>query len=194
MSEEELEKLRYPIGKFNMEQHITDEHVEQFILSIGQLPAKLRQTLGNMTPEQWDTPYRPDGWTVRQVIHHIPDSHLNGYTRLKIALTEEIPTIRTYNQEEWAELLDSTQGDPEISLSLLAALHMRWVLLLKTLTPEQLNRRLIHPESGECTIRQNIGVYAWHGEHHLAQIQALKDRKGWSTEAQITDMNNTTSL
>ncbi|MFD2513019.1 YfiT family bacillithiol transferase [Pontibacter locisalis] len=186
MSDEELEQLRYPIGKFNASQPITQEAVEQFILSIGQLPEKLQQMVAKLTPEQFNTPYRPDGWTVRQVVHHLPDSHLNGYARHKLALTEEVPTIKTYNEGEWAELLDSTQGDPGISISLLAALHLRWVLLLKTLTPEQLDRKLNHPLSGECSIRQSIGIYAWHGEHHLAQIQALINRKNWKAAEQET--------
>lgn len=179
MSAEELEQLRYPIGKFDASQSLTDDQVEQFILSIASLPVRLQEAVANMKAEQLDTPYREGGWTVRQVIHHLPDSHLNGYTRQKLALTEHAPTIRPYNEGAWAELPDSLQGAPEISLTLLAALHQRWVLLLKTLQPEQLQRRFIHPENGEQRIREHIGLYAWHGEHHLAHITELKKRKRW---------------
>ena len=179
MSTEELEQLRYPIGKFDASQSLTDDQVEQFILSIARLPDRLQEAVADMTAEQLDTPYREGGWTVRQVIHHLPDSHLNGYTRQKLALTEHAPTIRPYNEGAWAELPDSLQGAPEISLALLAALHQRWVLLLKSLQLEQLQRRFIHPENGEQRIREHIGLYAWHGEHHLAHITELKKRKGW---------------
>lgn len=178
-NEEELEKLMYPIGRYATEEHPSDEQVEQFILAIGQLPLKLRTAVSELTPEQLDTPYRENGWTVRQVIHHLPDSHLNGYTRQKLALTENVPTIRTYNEGEWAKLNDSLIGAPEVSLALLDALHMRWVLLLEGLTSEQLDRKFNHPENGVQSIRQHIGVYAWHGEHHLAHITELIERKGW---------------
>lgn len=180
MSEEELELLRYPIGKYDASKYPKDEHlVEQHILAIAQLPNKLRDATKDLTPEQLDVPYRPDGWTVRQVIHHIPDSHINGYIRQKLALTEDVPTIRTYHEDAWAQLPDSLLASPDISLALLEALHQRWIVLLKSLTPEQLERKLIHPETGECTIRQHIGLYAWHGEHHLAQIGGLVEREGW---------------
>ncbi|MDX5437042.1 MAG: putative metal-dependent hydrolase [Pontibacter sp.] len=189
MSEEELEKLKYPIGKYNPASYPNDEHlVEQHILAIAQLPAKLRDAVKDLTPEQLNTPYRPEGWTVLQVIHHIPDSHMNGYIRQKLALTEDVPTIRTYHEAEWAELPDSKLTNPEISLNLLEALHQRWVVLLKSLTPEQLEYKLMHPETGECSIRQHIGLYAWHGEHHLAHITGLMTRKGWVKEPQSSDI------
>ena len=191
MSDEELERLRYPIGKFDVSQPLSADQIEQFILSIARLPARLQETVEDMTPDQLDTPYREGGWTVRQVIHHLPDSHLNGYTRQKLALTEDVPTIRTYNEGEWAELPDSLQGAPEVSIALLAALHQRWVLLLKGLQPEQLERKFVHPENGEQSIREHIGLYAWHGEHHLAHITELKSRMGWkssvSSEELLTD-------
>jgi hypothetical protein len=179
MSDEELEQLRYPIGKFDTTKPMTDEEVEQYILSMAGLPDRLRLAVAEMTQQQLNTPYREGGWTVRQVVHHLPDSHMNGYIRQKLALTEDIPTIRTYNQEEWAELPDSLNGAVEISLALLAAVHQRWVLLLKSLQPEQLSRKFIHPVNGEQRIREHIGLYAWHGEHHLAHIMELKKRKGW---------------
>ncbi|GAB3193875.1 hypothetical protein ABID22_000415 [Pontibacter aydingkolensis] len=190
MSEEELELLRYPLGKYDPAKYGTDQHqVEQHILAIAQLPGKVRNAVKDLTPEQLDTPYRPEGWTLRQLIHHIPDSHMNGYIRQKLALTEDVPTIRTYHEAEWAMLPDSSLANPEISLTLLEALHQRWVVLLKCLTPEQLNRRLIHPETGECTIQQHIGLYAWHGEHHLAHITGLTIREGWAKEAPSLSIN-----
>lgn len=176
---EDLDELRYPIGKYSPALPLTDEQVEQHILSIAGLPARLQEAVEKLTPEQLDTPYREGGWTVRQVIHHLPDSHMNGYIRQKLALTEDLPKIRVYHEDIWAMLPDSLQGAPEISIALLAALHQRWVLLLKSLPPEQLERKLIHPESGEQRIREHIGLYAWHGEHHLAHITALKRREGW---------------
>ncbi|MBC5992748.1 YfiT family bacillithiol transferase [Pontibacter cellulosilyticus] len=187
MSEEELDLLRYPIGKYDPAKYPHDEHlVEQHILAIGQLSGKIREAVKDLTPEQLDTPYRPDGWTLRQVVHHIPDSHMNGYLRQKLALTEEVPTIRTYHEAEWALLPDTMLASPEISINLLEALHQRWVVLLKSLTHDQLERKLIHPDTGECTIRQHIGLYAWHGEHHLAHITNLLERKGWK-KAEVTE-------
>jgi DinB superfamily len=189
MSEEELELLRYPIGKYDASKYPNDEHlVEQHILAIGQLPGKMREAIKDLTPEQLDTPYRTDGWTLRQLVHHVPDSHMNGYIRQKLALTEDIPTIRTYHEAEWAQLPDSLLASPDISIALLEALHQRWIVLLKSLTPEQLERKLIHPETGECSIRQHIGLYAWHGEHHLAHITGLVGREGWKKAAPATDI------
>lgn len=181
--DEEFRKLQYPIGKYVVMEQPSQEQVEQFILAIGQLPHKLRAVVAALTPAQLDTPYRDGGWTIRQVIHHLPDSHLHGYTRQKLALTEDVPTIRTYHEQEWANLSDSLTGSPDISLALLEALHLRWVLLLKGLTAEQLDRKLNHPENGIQSIRQHIGVYAWHGEHHLAHITTLIRRKGWEVAA-----------
>ncbi|WP_242921075.1 YfiT family bacillithiol transferase [Pontibacter liquoris] len=171
--------LRYPTGKFDITQPVSEEQLNQYILSIAQLPGKVRQALTGMTDEQLDTPYRPGGWTVRQVVHHLPDSHLNGYIRQKLALTEDSPTIKPYDEAAWAGLPDSMQGDPQISVALLEALHQRWVLLLKSLTPAQLDRTFLHPQNGQQSIRQHIGLYAWHGEHHLAHITALKERENW---------------
>ena len=189
MSEEELEKLKYPIGKYDPASYPHDEHlVEQHIVLLAQLPGKVRAAIKDLTPEQLNTPYRPDGWTLLQVVHHIPDSHMNGYIRQKLALTEDVPTIRTYHEAEWAELPDSKLTNPEISLNLLEALHQRWVVLLKSLTQEQLEYKLKHPETGVCSIRQHIGLYVWHGEHHLAQITGLIARKGWIKEPKASDV------
>jgi hypothetical protein len=174
-----LEQLRYPIGHFDATQQINDDRLSQFILAISALPARVREAVETLTAQQLDTPYREGGWTVRQVVHHLPDSHLNGYTRHKLALTEENPTIRPYNETAWAELNDGKHGDVAISLALLEALHKRWVLLLLSLSEEQLARTFVHPVNGSYTIRQHIGLYAWHGEHHLAHITELKKRMGW---------------
>ncbi|ARS37905.1 metal-dependent hydrolase [Pontibacter actiniarum] len=174
-----MEKLKYPIGRYNPQQELSEQELAQAILAIAQLPQKLRTAVANLTPEQLDTPYRDGGWTVRQVIHHLPDSHLNGYMRQKLALTEDVPTIRPYDEVAWAALPDSLHGDPGISLRLLEALHQRWVLLLQSLTPEQLARKFTHPASGGQSIRQHIGNYAWHGNHHLAHVTELIRREGW---------------
>ncbi|MBF8964247.1 bacillithiol transferase BstA [Pontibacter sp. FD36] len=174
-----MDKLRYPIGQFDLDASISEDQLNLYILSIGSLPTKLAQAVANLSDEQLDTPYRPGGWTVRQVVHHLPDSHLNGYTRQKLALTEENPIIRPYDEVAWAELPEAKTADPGISLTLLHALHQRWVLMLHQLSREQLNRTFVHPVSGQQTIRQHIGLYAWHGEHHLAHITELKKRMDW---------------
>ena len=171
--------MKYPIGHYDATQAIDADKLGQFILTIASLPSRLRAAVTDLSKDQLDTPYRPGGWTVRQVIHHLPDSHLNGYLRQKFALTEERPTIKPYDEAAWAELHDARYSAPEVSLELLEALHQRWVLMLLSLTEEQLERTFIHPVSGEQTIRQHIGQYAWHGEHHLAHITELKKRKGW---------------
>jgi hypothetical protein len=131
------------------------------------------------TPQRLDTPYRPGGWTVRQVIHHVPDSHMNMYVRLRMALTEDEPTIKPYDEARWAELEDARTADVEVSLDLLAALHHRWVLLARALTPEDLARRFRHPERGVLTLDQALAMYAWHCRHHLAHITRLRERMGW---------------
>lgn len=185
METKELELLQYPIGRYVPQQAPSQEQVEQYIVAIGRLPDKLSAAVSALSSEQLDTPYRTGGWTVRQVVHHLADSHLNGYTRHRLALTEEKPVIRVYDQNSWANLPDSLLGAPEVSLDLLSALHRRWILLLKSLSPEQLDRTLIHPENGEQTIRQSIGGYAWHGNHHLAHITNLILRKGWASNPRI---------
>ncbi|MCJ8165507.1 bacillithiol transferase BstA [Pontibacter sp. E15-1] len=176
---DETEQLRYPIGRYSAALPLTDAQVSAAIQSIAELPARLQEAVAPMTPAQLDTPYREGGWTVRQVIHHLPDSHLNGYMRQKLALTEDLPTIRPYDEGAWANLPDSLLGPPEVSVALLTALHQRWVLLLRSLQPPQLDRKFIHPQGGEQRIRDHIGMYAWHGAHHLAHITALQKRKGW---------------
>jgi len=169
---------RYPIGKFECKGEITNEVVKTWIEEIEELPGLLRSVVKNMNMEQLDTPYRLGGWTVRQVVHHLADSHMNAYIRFKLALTEENPTIKPYQEDKWAELRDS-KLPINVSLELLTALHKRLVQLLRSLNSNDLKRTFLHPESGEVSVGRNIGMYAWHGRHHLAHITSLASRKGW---------------
>jgi len=172
--------LRYPIGKFHRpEAALTDDQRLEFIDAIEQTPARLTAAVKNLKPEQLDTPYRPDGWTVRQVVHHVPDSHMNAYTRMKLALTEDVPTIKPYDEARWAELSDSKTAI-EPSLAILENLHKRWVLLLKSLTPADWSRKYGHPEwSKPMSLDDTLALYAWHGKHHVAHITTLRERNAW---------------
>ncbi len=172
--------LRYPIGQFKWPGEITAGQRRRFIDQIEETPARLRAAVKGLSNEQIDTPYRPGGWTVRQVVHHLPDSHLNSYIRFKLALTEEEPLIKPYDQERWAELDDARTAPPETSLALLESLHRRWVLLLRSLTPADFARAFRHPELGVVTLEKNLSLYAWHGRHHVAHITSLRERMGWS--------------
>lgn len=178
MTTEEIEKLKYPIGKFDCPLDASQQKVSDWISIIEHLPNRLRNLVDNFDQKQLDTPYRPEGWTVRQVIHHIPDSHINAYIRFKWALTEENPLIKAYHEGLWAELPDS-RGPVEPSLNMLESLHEKWVYLLKGMTPEKLNRTYMHPVSGENILKNVIGMYAWHGNHHFTHIQNLAKREGW---------------
>jgi uncharacterized damage-inducible protein DinB len=162
-----------------MERTPTDEDIERGIDEIERAPARLRAAVEGLTAEQLDTPYRPDGWTVRQVVHHVPDSHLNSYCRFKLALTEDEPTIKPYREERWAELADSRATPIEVSLVLLESLHKRWVGLLKSLEHSDFSRAFRHPEIGLITLAQNLRLYSWHGRHHTAQVTSLRERMGW---------------
>ena len=170
--------LKYPIGLFQFDGEMTSNVISRWINEIENLPDLLRDAVKDLDNEQLDTAYRSGGWSIRQVIHHLADSHMNAYIRFKLALTEEKPVIKSYNETLWAELLDYTSPiDP--SLLLLEALHKRWTELLRSLTPADLKKIFIHPESGEVSIGKNIGIYAWHGKHHLAHITSLCNRKDW---------------
>lgn len=171
--------LRYPIGSFKLEGAPTDEDIRRAIDEIAEAPAKLRAAVERLSPEQLDTPYRPGGWTVRQVVHHVPDSHLNSYCRFKLALTEDEPTIKAYHEDRWAELEDSRATPVEVSLALLESLHKRWVMLLKSLEPADFERTFRHPEIGVVSLAKNVCLYAWHGRHHAAHITSLRERMGW---------------
>lgn len=170
--------LKYPIGKFQFDGEITESVIKDWINEIEELPRLLIDAVKDLDKEQLDTPYRSEGWTVRQVIHHLADSHMNAYVRFKLALTEETPVIKTYDEAKWAELSDYNLPI-EISLSLLDALHRRWTNLLRNLNSGDLEKTFIHPDSGEVSVGKNIGIYAWHGRHHLAHITSLRSRNGW---------------
>ncbi len=174
---ESLEELRYPIGRFEPPPEVTAAHVERWIADIEQLPGDFRRVVEPLSDDQLEARYRPGGWTVRQVVHHLPESHLNSYVRFKWALTEERPTIKAYFEERWAELEDVAAVPVGVSLDLLEALHRRWVGLLRTLSPEQLSREFLHPESGVVRLDVNVGIYAWHGRHHLAHVEGAVRRQ-----------------
>lgn len=167
----DLEELKYPIGKFQRPKRITLETLGRWIDEIEHLPHQIRVAVQGLNENQLNTPYRPGGWTIRQVIHHLPDSHINSYVRFRWALTEDKPTIKAYYEDRWAELSDAKNANIEISLILLEALHIRWSLLLRSLNLEQLQKTFVHPESkAKIRLDENIGIYAWHGKHHLAHI------------------------
>lgn len=172
--------LRYPIGKFDFDAPISESDFPKLIALIAEAPGALRSAVAGLTRDQLETRYRPGGWTVKQVVHHVPDSHMNAYVRFKLALTEDEPTIKPYNEAAWAELADSRRVPIEVSLDLLDALHLRWVALLRSMDPADFNRAVRHPEHDRLlTMKQFLGLYAWHGRHHVAHITALKKREGW---------------
>ncbi len=170
---------RYPIGKFQWGGPVPDKQREQLIDQVEQAPGQLRQAVAGLTQEQVDTPYRSEGWTVRQVVHHLPDSHMNTYIRFRLALTEDEPTIKPYDQERWAALKDARTAPLELSLTLLDSLHQRWVLLLRSLRTQDFARTLRHPELGVLALEKYLGMVAWHGRHHIAHITSLRERMGW---------------
>jgi DinB superfamily len=174
-----MNDLRYPIGKFSYDGYITEEQKWNSLDDIAQTPAKLRAAVEGLSDVQLDTPYRPGGWSVRQVTHHVPDSHLNAYVRFKLALTEDEPTIKPYAEDRWAELADSKVTPVEVSLTLLESLHDRWVRLLRSLTPEDWKRTFVHPDLGAMTLEKSLAMYAWHGRHHVRHIIALRERERW---------------
>jgi len=170
---------RYPIGKFHFDGPPSEEQRASFINDIERAPAALRAAVKDLTPEQFDTPYREGGWTVRQVAHHLPDSHLNAYVRFKLALTEDEPTIKPYAEDRWAQLTDTQSTPVEVSLALLESLHTRWVTLLRSLRPEDWTRNFRHPELGLVSLEKNLAIYSWHGRHHVAHVTELRKRMGW---------------
>jgi uncharacterized damage-inducible protein DinB len=174
-----MEDLRFPVGKFHYDGPPSDQQKQVFLSEIEQTPTKLRAASKGLSDSQLDTPYRPDGWTVRQVVHHVPDSHLNAYVRFKLALTEDDPTIKPYAEDRWAELSDTKATPIEVSLTLLDSLHDRWVRLLRSLTPEQWKRTFRHPEMGPMTLEKTLALYAWHGRHHVAHVTELRKRMSW---------------
>ncbi|GAA3567632.1 YfiT family bacillithiol transferase [Snuella lapsa] len=180
MTNKELEHLKYPIGKFESPAIITTSQVEAWISVLDRFPDRLESLVGDLTDEQLDTAYRPEGWTVRQVIHHLADSHLNSYIRFKWTLTEDTPVIKPYNEARWAELPGAKDAPIAMSLLHLKVIHYKLVYLLKQLSEEELGRIFIHPETNtEVPLNRNIGVYAWHSNHHYAHIENLLKRNNW---------------
>ncbi|MBI4520157.1 MAG: bacillithiol transferase BstA [Gemmatimonadetes bacterium] len=174
-----MDDLRYPVGHFKWDPDLTEAKRRGWMQAIGEAPRAMRAAVKGLTDQQLDTPYRPDGWTVRQVVHHVADSHLNAYVRFRLALTEENPTIKPYEQTRWAELSDARSAPVSVSLNLLDSVHERWSLLLKSLAPADFARTFLHPESGPQTLDSTLQLYAWHSRHHVAHITSLRERMGW---------------
>jgi len=170
---------RYPIGTFRQPSKVTAALREQAVGEIAAAPALFSKAVDGLSPAQLDTPYREGGWTVRQLVHHLPDSHMNAYVRLKLALTEEQPTIKPYEEARWAQLPEAQSGPVEVSLALLAALHERWVRALRALREPEFARVFVHPEHGPRSVDWLLFLYAWHGRHHTAHVTELRKRNGW---------------
>ena len=174
-----MHDLRYPIGKFEARDQLTSDERRTMIEQIASAPLHMRNAVDGLTPAQLDTPYREGGWTLRQVVHHVPDSHVNAYCRFKFALTEDSPTIKPYDENLWAALPDSRDTPVKTSLALLESLHYRWVCLLRSMKPADFQRRLTHPESGPMSVDNLLALYAWHGRHHVAHITTAREQRGW---------------
>lgn len=172
---------RYPVGKFEHRASLTPDDRRALIDEIEAAPKRLREAVDGLSDEQLDTPYRFGGWSLRQVVHHVPDSHLSAYTRLKLALTEESPTIKPYDESAWAMLPDARETPIEVSLSLLDAVHYRFVLLLRAMRDEDFARKLVHPEHGTMDLDWLLQMYAWHGRHHVGHVTSLRERSGWAS-------------
>jgi hypothetical protein len=170
---------RYPIGKFQSPGEVTRDIRRELIRQIEETPALLRKAVHGLTTTQCHQPYREGGWSVRQVVHHVADSHMNAYIRCKLAVTEDNPTIKTYDEKSWAQLSDANSDDVETSLTLLDALHHRWVYFLRSIPEAHFERQFMHPERGPMTLDTTIALYAWHGRHHVAHIAELRKRMSW---------------
>jgi len=174
-----MEDLRYPIGKY-MAQPFSDTQLQEWLIDISFLPKHLENAILNLDESQLNTPYRPEGWTVKQLVHHVADSHMNAYIRFKLGLTEDNPAIKPYDEGAWANLIDTQNLPVNISLTLLHALHTRWVAVLKGIASEDWNRTVFHPEhKKEMTLWYLLGMYAWHSKHHVAHVTALRERMKW---------------
>ena len=178
MKVEMSEDLRFPVGKFEKVE-VTKEMRQQFIQTISELPKNLRIAVKDLSEEQLETPYRAEGWTIKQVVHHIADSHANSLIRFKLALTEDVPPIKPYAEDLWAELADAKHAPVDLSLRLIDGLHARWTLVLQAMSAEDFERKLFHPEHGEVSLNYMLSLYEWHSRHHLAHITALKERNNW---------------
>ncbi|MEC0486502.1 bacillithiol transferase BstA [Bacillus glycinifermentans] len=175
-----MEDLRYPIGTFQAPHQTDKQERADLIRALKQAPAMLKKAVSGLNDTQLDTPYRTGGWTVRQVVSHIADSHLNGYIRCKLALTEETPLIRPYDEQKWAGLADSLTFDPQLAIELLEPLHNRWAALFEALTDADYDKAYLHPDTGEeISLHHALALYVWHSKHHTAHITSLRDRTGW---------------
>ena len=174
-----MENLKFPIGRFSFQPPSTPDQRKQWIAEIAQAPANLRAAVAGLNEDQLNTPYRDGGWTVRQVVHHVPDSHMNSYIRVKLALTESDPIIKPYDEAAWAELSDTRDTPIEVSLTLLETLHARWVRLMEAMSDADFSKQFRHPERGVVTLEMNLALYAWHGKHHVAHITSLRERNQW---------------
>lgn len=174
-----MSDLRYPIGPFRPPANPTPQSRAQLIDAVARTPAQLRAAVAGLDEDQLDTPYRPGGWTLRQVVHHMPDSHINAYVRLKLALTEDAPVIKPYDEAAWAQLVDTSRVPVEVSLTLLESLHERWVVLWRAMKETDFAREYVHPETGRRPLDFLLAIYGWHGPHHVAHITATRERHGW---------------
>jgi uncharacterized damage-inducible protein DinB len=170
---------RYPIGRFDFQASVTMNNVRRAIDDIAATPARMREAVAGLSDDRLDTPYREGGWTVRQVVHHVADSHLNAYIRFRLGLTENEPTIKPYDQAAWAGLADARSMPVEVSLVLLESLHSRWVVLLQSITADDFRRAIIHPENGRLGLDRLTALYGWHGRHHVAHVTTLRERMNW---------------
>ena len=171
-----MNDLQYPVGKFELSVFPSQKERKILIKNIAELPGKLKLVVKELSPKLFDKPYREGGWTARQVIHHLPDSHMNAYIRFKLALTEDTPVIRPYSQGEWAKLPDVKSTLIDVSIDLLESIHRRWTDLLNAMSEKDFRKKYIHPESGEVSLGEALAHYEWHGRHHLAHIASVKDR------------------
>jgi len=179
-SVEHPDQVRYPVGDFGIDHDVTDAKRQEWLRQMAQLPERLAAAVSGLDDHQLGAPYREGGWTPRQVVHHLADAHVNGFVRFKLALTEELPPIKTYEETLWAETADARDAPVELSLQLLAALHQRWLILLRSVADERFGRcAFSHPQRGLMTIDKAIQLYAWHGVHHSAQITGFRARQGW---------------
>ena len=170
---------RYPIGEFSFDGSLSEQEKSKHLDHIEQTPVRLRAAVQGLSEKQLDTQYREGGWTVRQVVHHVADSHMNAYVRFKLALTEDEPTIRPYMEKPWAELPEAKSGPVELSLELLESLHKRWILTLRNIKPSEWKRTFRHPEIGVLNLEKTLALYSWHGRHHVAHVTSLRERMGW---------------
>lgn len=174
-----MENLSYPIGKYEAKP-FSEQQLKEWLIDIQFLPQHLENAVTNLDEAQLDTPYRPGGWTVKQLVHHVADSHMNAYIRFKLGLTEDNPTIKPYEEKLWAEMNDSKVVPINVSLTILHAVHQRWVEVLKAIKPNEWERTIVHPEHGrQMTLWFLLGMYAWHSKHHTAHVTALRERMGW---------------